>query len=34
MDFAQFVKALIENYPEAKNIRLIMDNLNTHKKIT
>ena len=32
VDFAQFVKALVAEYPEAKNIRLIMDNLNTHKE--
>ena len=32
MDFAQFVKALVERYPKAKIIRLIMDNLNTHKE--
>lgn len=32
MDFAQFVKALVERYSKAKIIRLIMDNLNTHKE--
>jgi hypothetical protein len=32
MDFAQFVKELVEEYPDAKSIRLIMDNLNTHKQ--
>ncbi len=33
VDFAQFVKMLVdEEYPDVKNIRLVMDNLNTHKE--
>ncbi len=32
VDFAQFVKAVVAEYPKAKNIRLLMDNLNTHKE--
>ena len=32
IDFAQFIKVLVEEYPEAKIIRLIMDNLNIHKE--
>lgn len=32
IDFAQFIKLLVEKYSEAKIIRLIMDNLNTHKE--
>jgi transposase len=32
MDFAQFVKALVERYPNTKIIRLVMDNLNTHNE--
>ena len=31
-DFAQFVKKTIEGYSEAETIRLVMDNLNTHKE--
>ena len=31
-DFAQFVKAVLDKYLETKNIRLVMDNLNTHKE--
>jgi DDE superfamily endonuclease len=29
-DFAQFIKELLSFYPEAKKIRLVTDNLNTH----
>jgi len=29
-EFAIFLKGLAEQYPEAKKIRLVMDNLNTH----
>jgi hypothetical protein len=29
-DYAQFMKELIQQYPEAENIRLVQDNLNTH----
>ena len=32
VDFAQFIKVLVEDYSEAKIIRLIMDNLNIHKE--
>jgi hypothetical protein len=32
IDFAQFIKALVEEYPKAKIIRIIMDNLNIHKE--
>jgi transposase len=32
IDFAQFIKVLAEEYSGAKIIRLIMDNLNTHKE--
>jgi len=32
IDFAQFIKVLVEEYSEAKIIRLIMDNLNIHKE--
>ncbi len=32
VDWAYFIKRLIENYPEANKIRLVMDNLNTHTK--
>jgi len=33
VDFAQFMKMLVdEEYPDVENIRLIMDNLNTHKE--
>lgn len=30
-DFAQCMKALVDQYPNAKKIRLVMDNLNTHR---
>lgn len=29
-DYAQFIKELIQQYPEAETIRLVQDNLNTH----
>lgn len=29
-DWALHIKGLLEHYPEAKRIRLVMDNLNTH----
>ncbi len=32
IDFAHFVKEVIDNYSEAKIIRFVMDNLNTHKE--
>ncbi len=32
IDWAHFIKELVENYPEAKKIHLVMDNLNTHTK--
>jgi hypothetical protein len=32
IDFAQFIKVLVEEYSDAKIIRLIMDNLNIHKE--
>jgi len=33
VDFAQFVKMLVdEEYADVENIRLVMDNLNTHKE--
>jgi len=32
IDFAHFVKALVERNLKTKTIRLVMDNLNTHKK--
>ena len=32
IDFAQFIKLIVEEYSEAKIIRLIMDNLNIHKE--
>jgi hypothetical protein len=33
VDFAQFVKILVdEEYPDVKIIRMVMDNLNTHKE--
>ena len=33
VDFAQFVKMLaLEEYPDVETIRLVMDNLNTHKE--
>jgi len=31
-DFAQFTKIIIEDYLEAETIRLVTDNLNTHKE--
>jgi transposase len=32
-DFAKFIRRLVDEfYPEAKTIRLVMDNLNTHNK--
>ena len=31
-DFAQFVKMLVDEYPDAEVIRLIIDNLNTHNE--
>jgi hypothetical protein len=30
VDFAQFMQELAEKYPNAKKIRLVLDNLNTH----
>jgi hypothetical protein len=32
IDFTHFVKALVERNSKTKTIRLVMDNLNTHKK--
>jgi len=33
VDFAQFIKMLVdEEYPDVKNIRFVIDNLNTHKE--
>jgi hypothetical protein len=32
IDFAQFVKILIDEYPNAEVIRLVADNLNTHNE--
>lgn len=33
VDFAQFVKMIVdEEYPDVKKIKLVMDNLNTHKE--
>ena len=33
VDFAKFVKMLVdEEYPDVENIRLVMDNPNTHKE--
>nr|QNO48805.1 hypothetical protein IMBEDNDK_00015 [Methanosarcinales archaeon ANME-2c ERB4] len=33
VDFAQFMKMLVDKeYPDVENIRLVMDNLNTHKE--
>lgn len=29
-DYAQFLKQLAENYPDAEKIRVVQDNLNTH----
>jgi hypothetical protein len=29
--WAQFIKEISDKYPKAKKIRLVMDNLNTHK---
>jgi hypothetical protein len=31
-DFALFIKAVIDNYPDSKLIRMVLDNLNTHKQ--
>jgi len=31
-DFARFVKMLVDGYPDAEVIRLVTDNLNTHKE--
>ncbi len=31
VDWADFIKDISENYPEAEKITLVMDNLNTHK---
>lgn len=31
-DFAQFVRMIVESYPEARRIHLVMDNLSTHKE--
>lgn len=31
-DFALFVRDIIESYPEARKIHLVMDNLSTHKE--
>jgi transposase len=31
VDWAEFIKDIAENYPKAKKITLVMDNLNTHK---
>jgi transposase len=31
VDWAEFINDIAENYPKAKKITLIMDNLNTHK---
>ena len=31
-DFARFVKILVDKYPDAKVIRLVTGNLNTHKE--
>ena len=31
-DFALFVKMLVDEYPDPKVIRLVTDNLNTHKE--
>jgi transposase len=30
-DWAKFIKDIADNYPKAKKITLVMDNLNTHK---
>lgn len=30
-DFAKQMKALVERYPHAKKVRVVLDNLNTHK---
>jgi transposase len=32
IDFAQFVKILVDEYPNAEVIRLVADNFNTHNK--
>lgn len=31
-DFASYLRGVVDNYPEAKRIRLVLDNLNTHNK--
>ena len=31
-DFARFVKMLVDEYPDVEVIRLVTDNLNTHKE--
>jgi len=31
VDWAEFIKDISDNYPNAKKITLVMDNLNTHK---
>lgn len=31
LDWAKFIKDISDNYPDAKKITLVMDNLNTHK---
>ncbi len=31
LDWAEFIKDISDNYPDAKKITLVMDNLNTHK---
>jgi len=31
LDWAEFIKDISDNYPKAKKLTLVMDNLNTHK---
>jgi len=31
VDFAHCMRHIVERYPEAKSIRIVLDNLNTHK---
>ena len=31
LDWAEFIKDILDKYPDAKKITLVMDNLNTHK---
>jgi transposase len=31
LDFAEVIRELVDSYPKAENIVLVMDNLNTHK---